>query len=145
MLVDVELKGKPCNFEACLCGSFYSTFKTYYFKPYAFYNKRLQTLRFEYLFNLAYRRSFSWHTRLKKPLRIWVLLWWIAKLIDYFVKSNDATLHLTITIKRNRITLFSIAFDFVRNGIGLRLNWLLIFRNNWPRKSAFKAMFGTFN
>ena len=50
---------------------------------------------FSTLFNLAYRHSFSWHTRLKKRLRIWMLLWWIVKLNDYFVKSNDATLHLT--------------------------------------------------
>ena len=42
VLVD-EVKGKPCIFEACLCGSLYSTF-TRSFYPYAFYNKRLQTL-----------------------------------------------------------------------------------------------------
>ena len=42
VLVD-EVKGKPCNFEACLCGSLYFTF-TKSFYPYAFYNKRLQTL-----------------------------------------------------------------------------------------------------
>ena len=42
VLVD-EVKGKPCNFEACLCGSLYSTFKTSIY-PYAFYKKRLQTL-----------------------------------------------------------------------------------------------------
>ena len=41
-LVD-ELKGKPCNLEACLCWSLYSTF-TISFQSYAFYNKRLQTL-----------------------------------------------------------------------------------------------------
>ena len=29
---------------------------------------------------LAYRHSFSWHTRLKKRLRIWMLFWWIVKL-----------------------------------------------------------------
>ena len=40
VLVD-EVKGKPCNFEACLCGSLYSTFTTSFY-PYAFYNKRLQ-------------------------------------------------------------------------------------------------------
>ena len=38
-----KVKGKPRNFEANLCGSFYSTFKTS-FQSYAFYNKRLQTL-----------------------------------------------------------------------------------------------------
>ena len=38
-----KVKGKPRNFEANLCGSLYSTFKTS-FQPYAFYNKRLQTL-----------------------------------------------------------------------------------------------------
>ena len=38
VLVD-EVKGKPCNFEACLCGSLYSTFTTS-FNPCAFYNKR---------------------------------------------------------------------------------------------------------
>ena len=42
MLVD-EVKGKPCNFEACLRRSLYSTFKTSFY-PYSFYNKRLQTL-----------------------------------------------------------------------------------------------------
>ena len=42
MLVD-EVKGKPCNFEACLCGSLYSTFTTSFYS-YAFYNRRLQTL-----------------------------------------------------------------------------------------------------
>ena len=36
VLVD-EVKGKPCNFEACLCGSLYSTFTSFY--PYAFYKK----------------------------------------------------------------------------------------------------------
>ena len=41
-LVD-KAKGKPCNFEACLFGSSYSTFKTP-FQPYAFHNKRLQML-----------------------------------------------------------------------------------------------------
>ena len=40
VLVD-EVKEKPCNFKACLCGSFYSTFTTS-FHP--FYNKPLQTL-----------------------------------------------------------------------------------------------------
>ena len=40
VLVD-EVKGNPCNFEVCLCGSLYSTFKTP-FQTYAFYNKRLQ-------------------------------------------------------------------------------------------------------
>ena len=38
-----RVKGKPRNFEACLCGSLYSTFKRSFY-PYAFYNKRLQTL-----------------------------------------------------------------------------------------------------
>ena len=42
VLVD-EVKGKPCNFEACLCGSLYSTFITSFY-PYAFYNTRLQTI-----------------------------------------------------------------------------------------------------
>ena len=42
VLVD-EVKGKPCNFEACMCGSLYSTFKTS-FQPYAFDNKRLLML-----------------------------------------------------------------------------------------------------
>ena len=42
VLVD-EVKGKPCNLEACLCGSLYSTFTTSFY-PYAFYNKRLQML-----------------------------------------------------------------------------------------------------
>ena len=32
------VKGKPRNFEAYLCGSLYSTFKTS-FQPYAFYKK----------------------------------------------------------------------------------------------------------
>ena len=30
VLVD-EVKGKPCNFEACLCGSLYSTFTTSFY------------------------------------------------------------------------------------------------------------------
>ena len=38
-----KVKGKTCNFEANVCGSLYSTFKTSFY-PYAFYNKRLQTL-----------------------------------------------------------------------------------------------------
>jgi hypothetical protein len=37
------VKGKPQNFEANLCRSLYFTF-TKSFQPYAFYNKRLQTL-----------------------------------------------------------------------------------------------------
>ena len=37
------VKGKPCNFETCLCGSLYSTFTTSFY-PNAFHNKRLQTL-----------------------------------------------------------------------------------------------------
>ena len=40
MLVD-EIKRKPRNFEAYLCGSLYSTFKTSFY-PYGFCNKRLQ-------------------------------------------------------------------------------------------------------
>ena len=39
VLVD-EVKGKPCNLEACLCGSLISTFTTSFY-PYAFW---LQTL-----------------------------------------------------------------------------------------------------
>ena len=39
---------------------------------------------FSTLFNLEYLHSFSWHTRLKKRLRIWMLLWWIIKLNHYF-------------------------------------------------------------
>ena len=42
VLVD-KVKGKPRNFEAYLCGSLYSAFKTS-FQPYAFYNKRLKML-----------------------------------------------------------------------------------------------------
>ena len=42
VLVD-NVKGKPCSFEACLCGSLYSTFTTSVY-PYAFYNNWLQTL-----------------------------------------------------------------------------------------------------
>ena len=38
-----EVKGKPCNLKAYLCGTLYSTF-TASFYPYAFYNKLLQTL-----------------------------------------------------------------------------------------------------
>ena len=34
-----EVKGKPCNFEACSCGPLYSTF-TASFYPYMFDNKR---------------------------------------------------------------------------------------------------------
>ena len=41
-LVD-EVKGKLRIFEACLCGSLYSTLTTSFY-PYAFYNKRQQTL-----------------------------------------------------------------------------------------------------
>ena len=37
------VKGKPRNFEANLCGSLHSTFKTS-FLPHALYHKRLQTL-----------------------------------------------------------------------------------------------------
>ena len=48
VLVD-EVKGKPCIFEACLCGSLYSTFTTS-FQPYAFYKKGLQTLFIDQLF-----------------------------------------------------------------------------------------------
>ena len=79
-------------------------------------------------FNLAYRHSFSCHTSLDKGLRIWMLLWWIAKLTDYFVKSN-ATLHLT-NHKRKSNDPF-IAFNFAQNRIFWWLNWLLICRN-WP-------------
>ena len=42
VLVD-EVKGKPCNFKACSCGSLYSPFTTSFY-PSTFYNKRLQTL-----------------------------------------------------------------------------------------------------
>ena len=38
-----KVRGKPRNFEANVCGSLYSTFKTSFY-PYAFHNKRLQTL-----------------------------------------------------------------------------------------------------
>ena len=42
VLVD-KVKGKSCDFEACLCGSLYSTFETS-FQSYAFQNKRLKKL-----------------------------------------------------------------------------------------------------
>ena len=58
VLVD-EVKGKPCNFEACLCGSLYSTFTTPFY-PYASYNKRLQTL-----FKDQLDRSFKWRRHLE--------------------------------------------------------------------------------
>ena len=38
-----NVKGKPCNFEANLCGSLYSTFELS-IVPYAFHNKRVQML-----------------------------------------------------------------------------------------------------
>ena len=43
LYISLQSKRKPRNFEAYLCGSLYSTFKTS-FQPHAFYNKRLQTL-----------------------------------------------------------------------------------------------------
>ena len=42
VLVD-EVKRKLCNFEACFCGSLYSTFTTSFYS-YAFHKKQLQTL-----------------------------------------------------------------------------------------------------
>ena len=63
------------------------------------------------LFNLAHCHSFSWHTHLKKRLRIWMLLLWIVESNDYFFKSNDATLHLT-DHKTKLNDPFSVAFRF---------------------------------
>ena len=43
VLVD-EVKGKPCNLEACLSGSLYSTFtSSFYSYMYAFYNNLMVT------------------------------------------------------------------------------------------------------
>ena len=52
------VKGKPRNFEANLCGSLYSTFKTS-FQPYAFYKKRLQTLFIDQLVRSKAMCSFN--------------------------------------------------------------------------------------
>ena len=49
-----DVKGQPCNFEACLCGSLYSTFTTY-----AFYNKRFQTLCIDQLVRSKAMCSFN--------------------------------------------------------------------------------------
>ena len=65
VLVD-EVKGKPCNFEACLCGSLYSTFTTSFY-PYAFYNKRLQTLFKDQLDRSKATCSFNADTPWQKP------------------------------------------------------------------------------
>ena len=46
--VSSQSKRKTHNFEACLCGSLYSAFKTS-FKPYRFHNKRFQMLLMDQL------------------------------------------------------------------------------------------------
>ena len=53
-----KVKGKPRNFEANLCGSLYSTFKTS-FQPYAFYEKWLQTLFIDQLVRSKAMCSFN--------------------------------------------------------------------------------------
>ena len=61
--VSLQSKGKPCNFEANLCGSLYSTFKTS-FQPYAFYNKQLQTLFIDQLVRSKATCSFNCDIRI---------------------------------------------------------------------------------
>ena len=76
-----KVKGKPLNFEAYLCWSLYSTFKTSFY-PYAFYNKRLQTLfkdqldrskamcSFKVKNRVASINSSTWRSPLKKKCKI---------------------------------------------------------------------------
>ena len=70
-----RVKGKPCNFEACLCGSLYSTFKRSFY-PYAFYNKRLQTLFIEQLVRSKATCSFNVYTLHDKPSKLEVSKEW---------------------------------------------------------------------
>ena len=69
VLVD-EVKGKPRNFEAYLCESLYSTFKTS-FQPCAFYSKRLHTCT---LFKDQLDRSKAMCSLKKKPSSAKMLL-----------------------------------------------------------------------
>ena len=81
-----------CEFKLFCLSSCYWVSNSEFGHSISFWDK---SNSFNNLFSLAYRHSFSWHTRLKKRLRIWMLLWKNVKLNDYFVTSNDATLHLT--------------------------------------------------
>ena len=65
-----KLSGKPRNLEAFFCGSLYSTFKTS-FKPYAFYNKRIQTLFIDQLVWSKATCSFKAMSELAATLRLW--------------------------------------------------------------------------
>ena len=58
----VRTEWKPRNFEATLCGSLYSTFKTS-FQPYALYKKRLQTHFIEQLVRSEATCSFNSNIR----------------------------------------------------------------------------------
>ena len=62
----VKKKGKPCNSEANVCGSLYSTFKSSFFN--AFYNKRLQTLFKDQLDRSKATCSFNFKQILDTPL-----------------------------------------------------------------------------
>ena len=70
------VKGKPRNFEANLCGSLYSTFKTS-FQPYAFYKKWLQTLFIDQLDRSKATCSFNC-LPLSQFLAagVWFIRWW---------------------------------------------------------------------
>ena len=71
---------------------------------------------------LAYRHSFSWHTRLKKRLRIWMLFWWILLnwIIVLLIRMTQH--YIWRIIKRNRMTLFnSIRFRAKYNSLVVKL------------------------
>ena len=61
-----DVKGKPCNFEAYLCGSLYSTFKLS-IQPFVFHNKRFRKLFKDQLDQSKATCSFNYRTSWATP------------------------------------------------------------------------------
>ena len=73
-----DVKWKPCNFEWHLCGSLYSTFKTS-FKPYAFHNKRFQTLFIDQLVRSKATCSFKKEREVFETMRWNISAWKVSQ------------------------------------------------------------------
>ena len=103
-----RVKGKPRNFEANLCGSLYSTFKTS-FKPYAFCNKRIQMLFIDQLVRSKAMCSFKTikQTKVQKLFEVDILIRhetpMVSKFVlqDPFYKAQQFAKHSKVLLIRN--------------------------------------------
>ena len=143
MIVD-EVKWKQCNFEACLCGSLYTTFKTS-FQPYAFYNKWLQMLFKDQRVPLRIQVSqprFQNHTLLIRNTTAWV--WWF-----FTLGHNTPRFSLTrVSLYTKYMKLYPKAlpkgykpYPNVRNIISeLKLYFRFLLNSNVQRKQCLHSI-----